>query len=175
MANRRRVRAAFPALPFSVLLLIVAVMPAVLQTYAGIGVRIIRSGSMEPAYAPGDAVVVRTVQARDLVEGDVAVLLHPQDDEIQAHRILTVDEGPTTTSLVTKGDANPMSDLPVDVPSSSGIEIVALRLPKFGYVISTLDSPLILGGMCALGLVMLTAFEVHNRRRRKSVPLPATP
>ena len=175
MTKGLRMRTHRSTLRFLALLAFVAVAPAMLQTYAGIGVRIIRSGSMEPTYAPGDAVVVRTVQARDVVEGDVALLLHPKDDEIQAHRILTLDEGPTTTSLVTKGDANPMSDLPVDVPSSSGIEIVALRLPKFGYVISTLGSPLILGGMCALGLVMLTAFEVHNRRRRKSVPLPATP
>lgn len=147
-----------------------AVLPAMIQTYAGIGLRVIRSGSMEPTLAPGDAVLIRTVQARQLNEGDIALLLHPNSPEIEAHRLITVDEGNSTVSLVTKGDANPMSDPAVELSPNAAIEQVVLNIPKLGYVISVLGFPLILGGLCALGLVVLIVFEVQDRRRRPVAP-----
>lgn len=151
---------------FLAVLLFVVVLPAMVQTYAGIGVRIIRSGSMEPAIAPGDAVLVRNVQVRDVREGDIVLLLHPRSTEVEAHRLLTMDDGNNAVSLVTKGDANPMSDPVVEVQPSAVVETVVLTIPKLGYVISVLGFPLILGGLCALGLVVLTVFEVQDRRSR---------
>lgn len=151
---------------FLLLVVLVAVLPAMLQTYAGIGMRIIRSGSMEPALQPGDAVIVRAVPARELVEGDIALLMHPQSDGLEAHRLVTVDAMADSVALVSKGDANPMTDAVVEVQSSATVERMLFALPHFGYVVNVFGTPMILVGLCALGLIVLIAFGMQDRRRQ---------
>lgn len=161
--------------PFTMLLVIAISLPAVLHSYANVAIRIVRTGSMEPALQPGDAVVVHSVPAVAIREGDIALLFHPNDGEIEAHRVLTVDESTTGIALVTKGDANPASDPAITVPRRSAVERAVFTMPKFGYFITIFGSTQFLGGLCALGLMVLIAFEIHDRRRRTApAPVPIT-
>lgn len=153
------------ATPFVLLVVLAVSMPAVLHSYVGIAVRIIRTGSMFPALQPGDAVLVRAVPAANLNVGDIALLFHPNDGEVEAHRLLAANASDFTLSLVTKGDANPMSDDPVLVTRQSAVERVVVSIPKLGYAIAAFDSPRFLGTLCALGLIVLIVIEMQDRRR----------
>lgn len=157
--------------PFVLVVLLAVSLPAMVHSYAGLAVRIIRTGSMEPALSPGDAVVVHAVPAASLARGDIALLFHPDDGDIEAHRLVTTQPSDYTVSVVTKGDANPMSDAAVLVPKRAAIERVVLRLPGFGYFLASIGSIQILGSVCALGLMVLIAIEMQDRRR-KSVAAP---
>ncbi len=154
------------ATPFVLMSVLLLSMPAVLHSYVGVAVRIIRTGSMEPGIHPGDAVLVRAVPATSLAAGDVALLFHPKDDDIEAHRLVSIATSESGLVLVTKGDANPMSDDPVLVPTLTSVERVLFAIPKFGYVIADFGSPKVLGSVCALGLIVLIAIEMQDRRRR---------
>lgn len=149
---------------FVIAVLLVMMMPAALQTYAGIGVRIVRTGSMTPVMSPGDAVIVRATPIAELGVGDVALFFHPTDAEIAAHRILTIETRESGVIVRTKGDANPAADAPVQLPRTAIIERVAMVVPAAGYVLQFLGSTVVLVSWFALGLVALIALGIHNRR-----------
>lgn len=159
------------ATPFVLGMVIALSMPAVVHAYLGYSIRVVRTGSMQPALSPGDAVLVQAVRAAELQHGDIAILFHPQDGEVEAHRLQSIVVATAGLTLVTKGDANPAADAAVVVPRQSAIERVVTVLPKFGHLITIFDSSVFLGSVCALGLMVLIAFEMQDRRRR----LSATP
>ena len=149
-------------------LLLVISLPAALHTYAGIGIRTIRTGSMEPGMQPGDIAVVRATGASVLRTGDIALLFHPSDGQVEAHRVVTIVARENGYDVVTKGDANPQPDPQILLPRYAAVERVAFVIPKAGLAIAEFGSPVALGGLCALGLMVLIAFEIHDRRRRSS-------
>lgn len=70
------------------------------------------SGSMSPAYAPGDVVVVRPAPAESLTTGDV-VTFQPRTDDptVVTHRIIAVTVAADgSRGFVTQGDANSTPD-----------------------------------------------------------------
>lgn len=152
------------AVSFVVVVLLLTALPAVLHSYAGVAVRIVRSGSMAPTMSPGDAAVVIATPVSELRTGDIALLFHPVDGEVAAHRIVSIATATHGITLRTKGDANPMADAPVQVPRSAAIERVAMVVPAAGYVLAVLGSPVVVLSWFALGLLTLIAFGLHNRR-----------
>lgn len=149
---------------FVMVVLLVLLTPAALQTYAGIGVRIVRTGSMTPVMSPGDAVIVRATPVTELAVGDVALLFHPLDGEVAAHRILGIEPEESAITVRTKGDANPAADAPVQLPRTAIIERVAMVVPAAGYALQFLGSTVVLVSCFALGLLALIALGIHNRR-----------
>ena len=166
------------ASPFALAMVLAIAVPAMLQSYGGFAVRIIRTGSMQPAIEPGDAAIVRATRVEQLHPRDIAVLFHPGDGEATAHRILTLDVSTEGVDIVTKGDANPVSDPVVRVPRNIALEQVLLVIPNAGYALAVLGSPLILASWCALGLIVLVVVEMQARRRRiassSAEPQPTT-
>lgn len=102
----------------------------------------ILSGSMEPAFAPGDVVVSTQLPARDVQVGDVVTFHAPVDGApLVTHRITKVVERGAHPVIRTKGDANPSGD-----PWSARIEEdVVWRqravVPMLGTAIHALRRP----------------------------------
>lgn len=68
----------------------------------------VTSGSMEPEIHTGDVIYTRTVNFRDLQEGDVITFSLNQGKTTVTHRIQKIDK--KNGLLQTKGDANEESD-----------------------------------------------------------------
>ncbi len=66
--------------------------------------------SMLPMVWPGDTLTVESVEMRALVEGDI--VLFSRDRRLFAHRL--VAKGLADGGLVTRGDAMPVADPPLD-------------------------------------------------------------
>jgi len=84
------------------------------------------SGSMRPAYQPGDLAVVYEPQALAVEPGDVVLFNAAIGPTI--HRVVSIENGLITT----KGDANNQSD---DEKISHVDGKVLFMIPKIGYVI----------------------------------------
>ena len=137
-----------------VLLVVAAVVPFAIYAFPPVvgadNSYVVLSGSMEPAIAPGDAVVVASVPAASIAVGDVITFRTGGSDVPVTHRVVGVTEGPDgKRAFVTKGDANEDADLqPVTAPQIVGR--VAFTVPYVGHVIQFVNSPT---GFVALVLV----------------------
>lgn len=139
----------------------------------------VRSGSMEPAIARGDLIVVKP-QAIDRVnEGDIVLFASGGDGIPTVHRVVGINEiefrvsdtatGEAESSfdyrLVTKGDANPEADT-AEVDASRLRGEVWFTVPGAGGVAGW---PLqyVLFGVAGLSLAGWACWEVLERRRRR--------
>src|SRR5437867_11828955 len=74
-------------------------------------VETVLSGSMRPAFAPGDMIVVSPEPLRDVQAGQVISYHIPIGDQhVQTHRIVQVVRGGDHPVVRTKGDANDSVD-----------------------------------------------------------------
>ena len=120
--------------------------------YSGL---IILTGSMEPAYHPGDVILIH--EQKDYNVRDV-ITFH-QRGMVVTHRIIA-KEG---TTFTTKGDANNSADEPIQLSDIEGR--VLRRVPRIGNAILFLQTPL---GIITL-VVVLLALEFFFASRRKMV------
>jgi signal peptidase len=93
----------------------------------------ITSGSMWPTLKKGDLVLIKGVTNKEEVKiGDIIVYRNPQGFTI--HRIVSTNE----TTIITKGDANNVSDAPVSYDEIIGKTLTfnnkPLRIPLLGNV-----------------------------------------
>lgn len=72
-----------------------------------IGFSPVLTGSMRPAYAPGDLLITAPADAASLRPGQIAVFTPPGESIPFAHRITAIAGAPAQPVLTTKGDANP--------------------------------------------------------------------
>ncbi len=134
-----------------------------------IELRIVESGSMEPAIMTGAMIVVRP--AESYAVGDVIMFKDRGARVPTTHRIVdTYSEGGRTW-FVTKGDANEEADTGAVAPSDV-IGTVAIAVPRVGFVLDFARQPL--GFMLLIvlpaGLIVLSELEKIWRelRRRRS-------
>ncbi|MDR1294923.1 MAG: signal peptidase I [Bifidobacteriaceae bacterium] len=109
----------------------VAVVPAATQGKA----LTVLSGSMEPAFSPGDLIVVSGVDnALDLKYGDIITYLpNPNDPTLITHRIIGLGVGADGAPVfTTQGDANDVPDEPVLATQVRGKYL--FHIPYLGYV-----------------------------------------
>ena len=138
----------------------------------GYQVKIVQSGSMEPAIKTGGIVVIAPSNTYGV--GDVVTYGKDTQSQIPVtHRI--VEKAGEGRSVVyrTKGDANQDID-PRAVTQGSIIGKVALSIPYIGYVIQYARTPvgfIILVGIPALIIILDhmadIVFEFHKYRARK--------
>lgn len=93
----------------------------------------ITSGSMWPALKRGDLVLIKGISSKEEVEiGDIIVYKNPMGFTI--HRVIRLNE----QTLVTKGDANNVSDSPIRYEDIVGKTLnfngKPLRIPLLGSV-----------------------------------------
>jgi len=139
----------------------------------GFEIKIVKSGSMEPAIPTGSLVVVRP--AASYVAGDVITFGKDTKNEIPTtHRIESVRTAAGGTLFTTKGDANEERD-PQEVAARDVIGKVLFHVPSAGYVLDFARQPLGFALLIGLPAAMIIIDEMFNigkefaamRRRRR--------
>ncbi|HKG37716.1 MAG TPA: signal peptidase I [Conexibacter sp.] len=77
---------------------------------AGVAPLVEHSGSMAPAIATDDVVLVRDATATDLAPGQIATIPDPVSGRLITHRVVSVDRHEDHVTVVTRGDANDASE-----------------------------------------------------------------
>lgn len=144
MKRLRRVRVLGSLLGGVVLGLLLAILIGVPASSLGASpVRILNvlSGSMDPAIATGDAVVVKTTKLVQANVGDVITFRDPQDDErLITHRLRQLQPEGDLINVVTKGDANNAPER-WSMRADGQVGLVQQRLPRMGFVLAGVRSP----------------------------------
>jgi len=98
----------------------------------------ITSGSMWPALKKGDLILIKGIDGReDIKEGDIIVYKNPKGFTI--HRVIKTNEN----TVVTKGDANNVSDAPIKYEEIIGKTLTfnqkPVRIPLLGNINTLLN------------------------------------
>lgn len=155
---------------------------AFLHLLGGWRIVAISSGSMAPAIAREDLVLVRPVTPADIVNGDVILFTTGERTRVEVvHRVESIatinlsvrqpDGSMTTTTarqFMTKGDANALRD-PGRVDQRDVLGRVYAVLPGMGSPVMSLPLPILFGAVAVLiGLLWLAYELVQLRRRHRS-------
>ena len=121
----------------------------------------VTSGSMEPAFGPGAAILIRPCDVSRLKEGDIVTCSIGSGDRKVTHRLIRIEED--TGRIVTRGDANTQEDAPADPDTVLGK--VCLAVPKAGYAVLFMESmygKITFCGSCLLLLLFSTVLSARN-------------
>jgi signal peptidase I len=116
------------------------------------------SGSMRPAFAPGDAVLTRNVPVSEVRPGMIIEVTPPGHTVPFAHRVVTVTGDPAHPTITTKGDANPLPDSWKVTLSTPTVPRVVGSLPALGWVVNAPQQPRDRAFLFALLGLMTTLF-----------------
>lgn len=116
------------------------------------------SGSMEPKLKAGDIIIARKIDPKDIKEGDIVT--YKLENRVNVtHRVVEVFNTHKNVSFKTKGDANNIEDSDL-VLGEDLVGKLALRIPKFGYFIDWVTTPLGFGILFILPVIILLSKEV---------------
>jgi signal peptidase I len=125
---------------------------------AGYKATVITGGSMAPAIGTGAITISRHAEAAGLAVGDIIAYQTDEGKTRITHRILSVRTFDGEQLFTMKGDANASPDAG-ELRLANGADTVALTLPRVGYAIAFMVSPvgmmIMLLGMPALALLLL--------------------
>jgi signal peptidase len=127
-------------------------------------VRVVESGSMEPTFSTGSAILTKLATAYAI--GDVVTFQRRADSSATTHRIIAIEDGLYTM----QGDANNTADL-IPVEESEIAGVVFLQIPFLGYVLNFAQQPLgflLLVGVPALLIVIEQVKRIVAVVRRKN-------
>ena len=120
----------------------------------GFGKAVIISGSMEPAIAPGDVIIIHKQSSYQ--PGDIVTF---KSHSYITHRIVEK----TPTGYITQGDANNARDAEIDPSRIVGRTIKII--PKAGDVILFLQSPF---GIAILIFCLFLMIEISRFKKNKN-------
>lgn len=132
----------------------------------GIGYAVVVSGSMKPVFNENDMIIYQTHDREDYKTGDIVVYVRDQgtEDEILiTHRLIGISEN----QLITKGDANSISDKPISWDQLIGR--VVFLIPGVGKAVEFLRTPLgiLLSVLLIIALSIVNLLPVIKSRGRK--------
>lgn len=135
------------------------------------------SGSMRPAFNPGDAMFTQRVSVNSLHVGDIVnIKLPPQEGGRQrVHRIVAIRHQGTDVAVRTKGDANSMVDPGWFVLKGKQYRTVT-RLPWVGWLAdfrAANGGLLLLAALATLGVISLLQ-RLRGRRGQLAAGVNAT-
>ncbi len=116
---------------------------------------VVRTASMVPALAPGDAVLDRPASS-GVRPGDVVTFaVRSGPDLVVTHRAMSV----TGDLITTKGDANETAD-PWTVRTQHVVGVPQLTLPRVGYVLVFLQQPQGALALLTSGLALIMLWQL---------------
>src|SRR5919108_544842 len=125
------------------------------------------SGSMKPAFATGDMVVVTPEPVEDVRAGQIISYRIPVGDHhVQTHRVIEVVHGGPHPLVRTKGDANAAPDPWTARLHGTTAWRVRAVLPKLGWVVFWFRSPLVHSLTVLLAPLVLALLGVLQIWRR---------
>lgn len=161
----------------ALLLVFGALLAASYIGIGGISVKIVQSGSMEPAIKTGSIVVVKPVSDYQ-VDDVITFVFSPTDQIPTTHRIVEERIVGGASRYITKGDANEDRD-PREVLERNVDGKVLFSIPFLGYLLDFARQPLgfgLLVGIPAAYVVFEEATKIVSevrRTRRKDEPEPS--
>jgi signal peptidase I len=130
------------------------------------------SGSMKPAFSPGDMVIVTPEPLRDLRVGQIISYRIPVGDHhVQSHRVIEIVRGGAHPLVRTKGDANNAADPWTARLHGNVVWRVRGVVPKLGWAVFWFRSPLMHSLTVLLAPLMLALLGVMQIWRRPSEAL----
>lgn len=114
------------------------------------------TGSMSPKIMPGDMIVIKTVDEKALKQGDI-ITFRISDNTLVTHRIVGINND---GSFITKGDANNVEDIDLKAHGGNIIGKYFLKIPKGGYVLKFIQSPIGIILFILIPVIVLTWGEV---------------
>jgi len=152
-------------------LIAVVLIWSALPIEGGLKIKIVQSGSMEPAIKTGALVVIKPSGVYK--EGDIITFGKDTKTEVPTtHRIVGVRVESGKTLYQTKGDANDATDMQ-EVASGEVIGKVLFSLPYVGYILDFAKKPfgfiLIIGIPAAMIIydeAMKIKYEIANRNKK---------
>lgn len=121
----------------------------------------VQTGSMVPVLNMGDLVSVTKVSADDLRPGDIITFINPANSkQTITHRIVEVPALDNGQKFVTRGDANPVNDQPIEAKSIIGK--VGSSIPKVGYAVDVVRQPLGLALVIYIPALFIIIGELKN-------------
>jgi len=131
------------------------------------------SGSMRPAFAPGDMVVVTPEPVNAVRVGQVISYRIPVGDHhVQSHRVIAVLRRNGQVSVRTKGDANAAADPWTATLHGTTVWRVRSVLPKLGWIVFWLRTPLVHRLTLFLAPLLLALLAVLQIWRRPADHVP---
>jgi signal peptidase len=122
---------------------------------------VVLSGSMEPAFAPGDVLIERGLEARQVEIGQVITFHQPGTDRMLTHRVRKVEARGAKLVFTTKGDAdNGVQRWSIDRGDELGQPLG--RIPTVGRVVMLAKTPLGLVAIVLLPLLLLAGWEIFR-------------
>ena len=122
----------------------------------GVGASVILTGSMEPTLKVNDLVIVTEQDSYEV--GDIVV--YQSMNDLIIHRIVSIDD----TEVVTKGDANNISDDPIEQDQIKGKFV--FRIPIIGFLIRMIKT--VPGTMIVLALAVFLMYRSRRKERAES-------
>ena len=128
---------------------------------------VVLSGSMAPAFGPGDVIVVNEVDPERIETGDVITFASDGDDQPTTHRVVEVVEAGDGIAFRTEGDANEDPDPALVQPSEVQGRVMEPAgtlavFPHIGHVIWFADTDLGFLTLVGLPLGLFVLFEVRD-------------
>lgn len=134
------------------------------------------SGSMQPAFSPGDMVVVTPEPVSAVRVGQVISQRIPVGDHhVQSHRVIAVIRRDGKVSVRTKGDANAAPDPWTATLHGTTVWHVRVVLPKLGWIVFWLRTPLLHQLTLFLAPLLLALLAVLRIWRRPAERAPEGP
>lgn len=148
---------------FSVVILLVVLGVGVSAGFAqrnGGKLLSVQTGSMAPYISKGSLVKVNRVPDNQLAVGDVITYISPKNTQITiTHRLVALPSPATKGKIITKGDANPIADVPFSPKYVVGK--VNGSVPYMGHVVDFVRKPI---GLALLIYVPAFAIMINEVR-----------
>ena len=117
------------------------------------------SGSMEPAYSPGDLIYVKEVIPENIKAGTPITFVLNEDLVVATHRVVEVDL--ENRYFYTKGDANETVDAS-PVHFNNVIGVPQFSIPLLGYVSDFIQNPPGMYITLAVGILLIIGVFVPD-------------
>lgn len=122
---------------------------------------IVLSGSMEPAFSPGDVLIERGIEPSAVEIGQVVTFHDPSSDRMLTHRVRKIEVRGEKLVFVTKGDAdNGLQRWSIAADGRLAQPIG--RIPAVGHVAMLTKTPLGLIGLVMLPLLAVAGWEIRR-------------
>ena len=134
--NKKKVFRVNKVFKYTINIFLTLILVVLIFLIAGIGkykIIAIASGSMEPTYYRGDAVIYKKVKAKDIEEGDILVFMN--NSSVITHRVVKKYKVDSHYRFVTKGDNNDSLDNEIDEGKVKGVVKIALKYIGYPTVI----------------------------------------
>jgi signal peptidase len=122
---------------------------------------VVLSGSMEPVFSPGDVLIERSIEPRQVEIGQVVTFHEPGTDRMLTHRVRKIEARGAKLVFTTKGDADNGVQRWAINPSGELGQPVG-RIPVIGRVVMLTKTPLGLIGIVMVPLLLLAGLEIRR-------------